>query len=249
MNRPTINCYMETSLDGKSVGSFWDNERGAEYVEKYFEYYDKMDPQGFIVGWVTVLDWDYLLEEGNKLDLPEGAEALPREDFVAENDYDRYIVVIDRAGKLAWKTDHKEAVDDHKQSQSMHAQHIVTVLTEQVPDAYLQHLREVGVSYVFAGKDKIDLHLAMEKLHDRFGLEDLVLMGGARMNGSFVREGLVDRYTALMQATIAGGDCNAPTKTSVEANPGQGYMEPVDFLIESVEQIDNTGLFMTFVRA
>lgn len=249
MIRPTINCYMETSLDGKSVGSFWDNKRGAEYVEKYFEYYDKMDPQGFIVGRVTVLDWAYLLEEGNKLELPQSVPAVAREDFVAKTELTRFIIVIDGSGKLAWKTNHKAAVSDHLRSQSMHAQHIITVLTEKVSDAYLLHLRKVGVSYVFAGKEKIDLHLALEKLYRLFGLRDLILMGGSRLNGSFIREDLMDKYTILMQATISGGDCNVPTKTTVEANPGQGYMAPVDFVIESVEQIDNTGLFMTFAKA
>lgn len=249
MNRPTINIYMESSLDGKSVGSFWDNERGAEYVEKYFEYYDKMDPQGLIIGRVSVQDWTYLLEEDNKLDLEDNVAPIAREDFVAETDLKRYIIAIDGSGKLAWKTSTKGAVADHTQMQSMHAQHIITVLTEQVSDAYLQHLRKLNISYVFGGKDKIDLHVVLEKLYKLFGLKDLILMGGSRLNGSFMREGLVDKYTTLLQATISGGDYDTPTKTTVEANPGQGYMAPVDFVIESVEQIDNTGLFMTFTKA
>lgn len=248
MNRPTINMYMETSLDGKSVGSFWDNERGAEYVEKYWKYYDQMDPQGLIIGWVSVQDWTYLLEEGNKLNLSDNVDSIPGDDFIAKTNLNKYIIAVDGSGKLAWKTNTKEAVADHLQNQSMHAHHIITVLTEEVSNAYLQHLRKLNISYIFGGKDKIDFHVVMEKLYKLSGLKDLILMGGSRLNGSFARENLIDKYTTLVQASISGGDSNTPTRTTIEANPGQGYMAPIDFVIEKVEQIDNTGLFMSFIK-
>ncbi|HIG8617638.1 TPA: dihydrofolate reductase family protein [Klebsiella michiganensis] len=248
MNRPTINLYMESSLDGKSVGSFWDNERGEEYIEKYWTYYDKMDPQGFIIGRVSVQDWTYLLEEGNTLNLSDNVDSIPRDDFIAKTDLNKYIIAIDGSGKLAWKTNTKEAVADHLQNQSMRAHHIITVLTEEVSDAYLQHLRKLKISYIFGGKDKIDLYVVMEKLYQLLGLKDVILMGGSRLNGSFIRENLIDKYTTLVQASISGGDCNTPTRTTIEANLGQGYMAPVDFVIEKVEQLDNTGLFMSFIK-
>ena len=42
--------------------------------------------------------------------------------------------------------------------------HVIEILTESTPMAYRAYLRERGVSYVLAGKDKLDCPLAMEKL-------------------------------------------------------------------------------------
>ena len=41
---------------------------------------------------------------------------------------------------------------------------IVTILPETAPAAYLQHLRDQGVSYLFAGHDGKDLRSAMQTL-------------------------------------------------------------------------------------
>lgn len=57
------------------------------------------------------------------------------------------------------------------------------MLSEVVPDAYLAELREDGVSYLFAGSDGRDLAKAMDALGEMFGVETLLLEGGAAING------------------------------------------------------------------
>ena len=88
----------------------------------------------------------------------------------------------------------------------------------------------------------------VEKLYALFGIDHLLLEGGGRLNGTFIREGLVDEYTVLLVATVDGGSPHEPAKTSFEASPNQGAMVPVDFTVKKVEKIDDTGLLMTFVR-
>ena len=44
--------------------------------------------------------------------------------------------------------------------------------------AYLTYLRQVGVSYLFAGKAQLDCPLLLEKLAARFGVQRLMVAGG-----------------------------------------------------------------------
>jgi hypothetical protein len=66
------------------------------------------------------------------------------------------------------------------------------VLTEQVSDAHLAGLRRDGVSYIFASERELDLALALENLNRELGIERLLLEGGGKSNGSFLRAGLID---------------------------------------------------------
>ena len=76
--------------------------------------------------------------------------------------------------------------------------HVVAVLGEQVSDAYLAELRQDGVSYIFAGAKGDDLAGAMEQLASRFGASKLLLEGGGRINGAFLKHRLIDEFSTLI---------------------------------------------------
>jgi riboflavin biosynthesis pyrimidine reductase len=78
------------------------------------------------------------------------------------------------------------------------------VLTEQVPDAHLAGLRGEGVSYIFAGKDKLDLALALEILNRELGIGRLSLEGGGKSNGAFLCAGLIDEISLAICPAIDG---------------------------------------------
>lgn len=61
----------------------------------------------------------------------------------------------------------------------------VEVLCETVSDEYLAYLQDIGVSYIFAGKDQLNVMLAVEKLSKLFGIKKLMLEGGSIINGAF----------------------------------------------------------------
>jgi 5-amino-6-(5-phosphoribosylamino)uracil reductase len=73
-----------------------------------------------------------------------------------------------------------------------------------VPDAYLAELRADGVSYLFAGPKGDDLELALTTLGETFGLKRLVLQGGGRTNGAFMKAGLIDEFSVLLQPAVDG---------------------------------------------
>jgi len=81
---------------------------------------------------------------------------------------------------------------------------ILVVLSEQVSDAHLAGLRSDGVGYLFAGAESFDLDLALEALGSELGLERLLLEGGGTINGAFLRAGLIDEISLIIEPAIDG---------------------------------------------
>jgi 5-amino-6-(5-phosphoribosylamino)uracil reductase len=82
--------------------------------------------------------------------------------------------------------------------------HVVAVLGEEVSDAYLAELREDGVSYVFAGSTGDDLARAMEEIASLLGVKTLLLEGGGKVNGAFLKHKLIDEFSTLIHPAVDG---------------------------------------------
>jgi riboflavin biosynthesis pyrimidine reductase len=126
------------------------------------------------------------------------ATAIARTDFVARSDAHGYAIALDPSGKLRWAAN------------SIDGEHVITVLTEQVSDAYIDFLRAKGVSYLFGGKRRIDLERVLLKLREAFGVKRLLLEGGGRINGSFLAADLNDEISVLF-APVVDGTIGAPS--------------------------------------
>jgi riboflavin biosynthesis pyrimidine reductase len=154
-------------------------------------YYDQVaswfDSDGWIVGRKTM---EEIIE--SKPRNAESTAGYPRSIHVADRKGRDVAVAIDPQGKLHYGQDN--AGGDH----------IIAVLGEAVSDQYLSELREDGVSYLFAGPDGRDPRGALEALGEAFGLKTLLLEGGARINGSFLKEGLIDEISLLVYPGIDG---------------------------------------------
>ncbi|GAA1619252.1 dihydrofolate reductase family protein [Actinoplanes couchii] len=101
-------------------------------------------------------------------------------------------VVFDAKGKT-WYDDAKLAGNE-----------VISVLGTRVSEEYLQHLRERGVSYLFAGEDGRDLAAALGILGDTFGMSTVLLQGGGVINGAFLAAGLIDEISVLLHPGIDG---------------------------------------------
>ncbi len=71
-------------------------------------------------------------------------------------------------------------------------------------DAHLAGLRRDGVSYIFAGAVELDPALALDILNRELGIERLLLEGGGKSNGSFLRAGLIDEISLAICPAIDG---------------------------------------------
>jgi riboflavin biosynthesis pyrimidine reductase len=120
---------------------------------------------------------------------------------------------------------------------------VIEVLTEKVSGRYLEHLRSKNVSFLFGGKDSLDLALVLKKLYTLFGIKRIRIDGGGHVNGSFLKSGLIDEFS-LVLAPVADGTIGAPT--IFEAEEGYGKRKATHFKLKSVQKIFDNFLWIRY---
>ncbi|WP_207493276.1 RibD family protein [Aridibaculum aurantiacum] len=221
--KPYVICHMLGSVDGRIKQDIW----GFTDHHKYFEETaEKIPADAWLVGRVTMQEFS------SKQQHSIAATAnISYEDFVAEKVSETFAVVIDPSGKCTWD------------SNMVSTEQVIEVLTEKVSTGYLEHLRNKNVSYIFGGKEELDLQLVLQKLKGLFGIETLRIDGGGHVNGSFLKAGLIDEFS-LVLAPVADGTIGSPTV--FEAEEGYGDRKATQFKIKSVERIYDDFLWIRY---
>lgn len=213
------------SVDGKIVQTIW----GFKDHHKYFEEpASKIKADAWLVGRVTMQEFC----SKKKYDLSKGNADIPKTDFVADVKAKTYAVVIDPSGKCFWD---KNMVS---------TEYVIEVLSEKVSSQYLDHLRSGNVSYIFGGKEKLNLALVLKKLYTLFGIKHVRIDGGGHVNGSFLKAGLIDEFS-LVLAPLADGTIGATTV--FEAEKGYGKRRATHFTLKSVKRIYNDFLWVRYL--
>jgi len=199
MERPYIICHMTMSLDGKVTGDFLTTPEAAAATEVYYQLNRDYQADAFACGRVTMEGsftggWYPELEALTD-------EPAERVDYAADSDARYFAVAFDRRGRLGWR---ESCIRD--EDTGYDNAHIIEVLCEDAPDAYLAYLRSIGVSYIFAGKRELDMALALRKLKERFGIETLLLEGGSIINGAFARAGVIDELSLVVAPVLAAAE-------------------------------------------
>ena len=178
---------MVSSVDGRTWQS---RQRPArEKSGNLFEVlHDQLEGDAWLVGRVTGREF----ARKDAYPAKPASQTYPRTPWLATKGAKVWGIVIDAQGKIAWGRS------------DIGGDPIVVVLTEQVPDSHLEALRGEGVSYVFAGKTKLDLALLLEILNKELGIKRLLIEGGGKVNGSFLRAGLIDELSLAIVPTVDG---------------------------------------------
>jgi riboflavin biosynthesis pyrimidine reductase len=182
---------MTTSIDGRLHPSrFTQAAAGvsADVIRSHYEQiYQGLETDGWIVGRKTMSE----MAKGTERSIAEAPKA-PREAHIAERRGRKLAVAIDPSGRVHYGKD------------NVGGDHVVAILGAQVTDAYLSELREDGVSYVFAGANGDDLSGALEQLASLFGIKTLLLEGGGKINGAFLKHKLIDEFSTLIYSAVDG---------------------------------------------
>lgn len=197
MNRPYIICHMVTSLDGKVTGEFLSHPSCAKATDIYYRLNRELHANGFICGRVT-MEGSFTGGWYPTLDAYRCVEE--RRDYIGEAHSGFYAVAFDTNGKLGWKSNR---IVDPDGDPGYDGAQIVEVLSEQVDGRYLGYLEAIHVPYIFAGKDKIDVPLALQKLKQFFDCSTLLLEGGSIINGAFARADAVDELSLVTAPVVA----------------------------------------------
>ena len=196
--RPYVICHMASTVDGRIIGEHWGEHR-EKYGELYEQCHNTYDSQAWMVGRIT-MEKDFT--EGAKPRSAMPDRPIERKAFVGNKSATSFAIAVDPKGKLGWEANEIEG------------DHVIAILTEVVSASYLQYLQDIGVSYIFAGNDELDFNVALEQLHELFGIKTLMLEGGGSINGTLLNAGLIDELSLLM-LPLADGTTGAPTTFEV----------------------------------
>ncbi len=202
MNRPYIICHMVTSIDGKVTGEFLSSTDCAKACDIYYEINRNTKSNGFICGRVTM---ESSFTGGYYPDLTKYKPVKPdpvRMDFMLDEEYMSgfYAIAFDTNGKLGWKSN---KIVDPDGDPGYDGAQIIEVLSENVDERYLGYLEEMEIPYIFAGKEKIDVELALFKLKNIVGIDTLLLEGGSIINGAFQRADVIDELSLVVAPVVA----------------------------------------------
>jgi riboflavin biosynthesis pyrimidine reductase len=176
---------MVSSLDGRIDGA---SLNGLMPAGEYEATAAQLDGNAWICGRTTMQQHFADPEHFHRTsDEPAGPQPV----HVARR-AESYAVAVDTTGKRQWS------------SAEIEGDHLICVVSEQVPMNYLAMLRKTGISYVVSGESGIDLVRAVNSLGEHFGIRRLLLEGGGHINGAFLEAGLVDEVSLLIAPGIDG---------------------------------------------
>lgn len=121
---------------------------------------------------------------------PEGPHMVARPTNFANRDAKSFGIAIDRSGAV------------HYKGADLFGDHIIALLGKDVPDSYLAELAADGVSYVVAETSDFDVGELLAVVNREFGIERIVLEGGAATNGALLASGLVDELNFIVAPAL-----------------------------------------------
>lgn len=222
--KPYIVCHIAGTVDGKIQARHWPLDDLSQIFEKTAESF-KSD--AWVVGRTTMQEFS----SRKMVRLGKPDESISKVDFVGFHKTKTYAVAIDPSGKCFWDKN------------TVSTEHVIEVLTEKVSTAYLKHLQEKQVSYIFAGKSELDLDLALRKLNQLFGIKKVRIDGGGKVNGSFLKAGLVDELSLLL-LPLADGSMGTPSVFDVEVGHTKRKAKKLE--LKSVKKLDGGVLWIRY---
>lgn len=212
--KPYIICHMMQSVDGRVDCDMVDKISGDEY-------YDALNT----LNCPTKIEGRYSYQLhccGFEDFQPSSTKPVWKEAFHIAKKCEGYEVSVDTNGVLKWdKADNENRL---------------CILSEKVSEDYLTYLRNLGISYIATGKRIINLDRAMEILHDEFGVERVAVVGGGKINGGFLKAGLIDELSIM---TAPGIDGRSGQPALFDGVDDKEDFQPVKLELDSVSPYPN----------
>jgi 2,5-diamino-6-(ribosylamino)-4(3H)-pyrimidinone 5'-phosphate reductase len=101
----------------------------------------------------------------------------------------KWFAVVDGRGRVSWAF---TGAGDMS---------LLVLAGARTPLRYLAWLRELEVPYLVAGEGRVNLSVALAKMHDLLSARCVVSEGGGGINGALLRAGLVDEVQMYESAT------------------------------------------------
>ncbi|MDE6608812.1 MAG: RibD family protein [Lachnospiraceae bacterium] len=231
MERPYVICHILSSLDGKINGPFMGAEAVGTLGAEYGKYRIKMNADAWLYGANTTKEFT-----GFRRPVLENINEVPDGDFIEDDRAELYYISVDVDGEIGWES-------GIFRNKGRAPAHVIEILTASTSAAYKAYLRKTGVSYIIAGKERLDCETAMKKLHELFHIEKVLICGGGVVNWSFLQAGMVDELSLFLAPVTDGSSGTASLFTQM---PSLVEGKPVEFLLKETEKIGDGGLRLNY---
>ncbi|TXJ61310.1 hypothetical protein EPJ74_03515 [Brachyspira aalborgi] len=229
MFKPYVSLLMLISIDGKIDGSFIN-----DYNQELGDYYEELKLE-ISEAWGNGSSTHkiYFSDENAYISKYKNSK-IDYEDNIVKSEFP-YVVSFDTNGKVKWK-DNLLIYPDNIKNQ------VLVVTTKKSSAEYIAYLKEKKIAYIFAGEEKIDLNIALDKLYRLFNIKKFAITGGATINAEFFRENLVDEIM-IMIAPFIDGSKNATISETVD-----GKSLTKEFKFSEVKKLKNGGLLLIYKK-
>lgn len=109
-----------------------------------------------------------------------------------------WFTAVDGRGRIRWT--YKEFPDE-----AWKGWYALVLAAHCTPPEYLAYLQHEEIPYLVAGKERVDLGRAFEKMESELGVRCILSTAGGRLNGALLRAGLVDEVNVEFLPGIIGG--------------------------------------------
>ncbi len=112
---------------------------------------------------------------------------------------------------------------------------ILVLCSRSTSQEYLDFLEERNVKYMIIGYDKVNLGTALEELNVQFGVRNLMVESGGKLNGSLLRDDLVDEVCVLIYPNLVGGITPNSIYTAPDLISKEGVLDLKLFKIKKLK--------------
>ncbi|NIS81603.1 MAG: deaminase [Anaerolineales bacterium] len=208
MKRPRLVLFGEASLDGRLTlapdvlllygDERWRASAGSSDVYDWIK--SKHQPQAFLEGSGSLVLWN---EEPETLPSYAGESFALYEDYLPEDiltrpEHQGWFIVVDSRGRVRWK--YKEWPEEE-----WRGWHLLVLVSERTPVEYLAYLQREGIPYLVAGKQRVDLQVALGKISSELGVECVLSTSPGKLGGALLRADLVDEINIEFFPAVIGG--------------------------------------------
>lgn len=180
-------------------------------------------PDAHLIGSETIIKGNEMFGEGIPDELPSDFEQPQRDKSLP------WWVIVDSGGRLKGML--------HTCRRFEYCRDVLILISEKTPADYIDHIKERSYDFMIAGKDKVDLKLAVDRLREKYGIRKILTDTGRVLGNILINLGMVDEISLLIHPLIVGEKCY-PMFSDVTGNK--------DFKLKKSEQFENGCVWVVY---
>lgn len=115
------------------------------------------------------------------------------------------------------------------------------VADEAILDEYVAYLKELGISYIFAGRSDLDCAVCMGKLKEIFRIERLMIAGGGYIDWAFADAGMIDELSLVVAPCADGED-----RVTVFEKSEKSHNDSIAFMLKDVQKLEGNAVWLRY---